>query len=132
MLMSVGLTTACAMSAPPQRSQFIVENFPPIVFFEWDSAQVDERTARALKDYSSYALRQTRIDVIGHTDRSGTPRYNQRLSEQRARAVAAELVRLGIDPAAIVTGAFGEMRPLVPTPDGAVEPQNRRVEVIAR
>ncbi len=74
----------------------------------------------------------TRIEIAGHADRAGTPQYNQRLSERRAQAVAAELERRGIARSAMTVQAFGESRPLVPTADGVREPQNRRVEIVLR
>jgi hypothetical protein len=68
----------------------------------------------------------------GHAGRSGTLQDNQRLSQRRADAVSAELVRLGVTRSAITVQAFGESRPLVPTADGVREPQNRRVEIVLR
>ena len=71
-----------------------------------------------------------RIELTGHADRSGPRTYNQGLSQRRADAVSAELVRLGIARAEIGISARGEDDPLVPTPDGVREPQNRRVEIV--
>jgi outer membrane protein OmpA-like peptidoglycan-associated protein len=77
-------------------------------------------------------VQTTRIEVAGHADRSGSPQYNQRLSQRRADAVAAELSRQGIARSNISVQAFGESRPLVATADGVREPQNRRVEIVLR
>jgi OOP family OmpA-OmpF porin len=74
----------------------------------------------------------TRIEVAGHADTSGTPRYNQGLSVRRAQNVAAELVRLGVPRQAITVQGFGDARPLVATGPGVREPQNRRVEIVLR
>ena len=38
-----------------------------------------------------------RIVITGHTDTVGSERYNQALSERRAGAAKAEIVRLGLD-----------------------------------
>ncbi len=70
--------------------------------------------------------------MAGHADRSGSDAYNLRLSQRRADAVAAELVRQGVNRNDIGIQAFGESRPLVPTADGVREPQNRRVEIVLR
>lgn len=82
--------------------------------FETGSAQVDPAVraqlaaiAEVLKDY-----RQTLVVVHGHTDAAGDAADNQRLSEQRALAVARRLVASGLDPARIVTVGHGESRPL--------------------
>ena len=105
-----------------------------LVFFDWDRADLTDR-ARAIINEAAQATTRvavTRIEVAGHTDKSGTPRYNQGLSQRRANNVASELVRLGVPRNAITTQAFGESRPLVQTADGVREPQNRRVEIVLR
>jgi len=105
-----------------------------LVFFDWDRADLTSR-ARAIVNEAAQATTRvavTRIEVAGHTDTSGTPQYNQGLSNRRAQVVAAELVRLGVPREAITTQAFGESRPLVQTAEGVREPQNRRVEIVLR
>jgi len=72
------------------------------------------------------------IVVIGHTDRVGTLKFNDRLSLQRAERVRAELVKLGINQARIEIAGRGERELLVPTADEIAEPRNRRVEISVR
>ncbi|WP_237213942.1 OmpA family protein [Falsiroseomonas oryziterrae] len=105
-----------------------------LVFFDFDRATLTDRARQIIGEAAQNAQRGgvTRIEVSGHADRSGTPQYNQRLSERRAQAVAAELERRGIPRSAMTIQAFGESRPLVPTADGVREPQNRRVEIVLR
>ncbi|MBI0432312.1 OmpA family protein [Roseomonas sp. KE0001] len=105
-----------------------------LVFFDWDRYNLTERARQIIAEAAQNAgrVQSTRIEVAGHADRSGSPQYNQRLSQRRADAVAAELVRLGVNRSSIVVQAFGESRPLVPTADGVREPQNRRVEIVLR
>ena len=105
-----------------------------LVFFDWDRADLTDRARQIIADAAQNArnTQSTRIEVSGHADRSGTPQYNQRLSQRRAEAVAAELVRRGINRSEIGVQAFGESRPLVPTADNVREPQNRRVEIVLR
>jgi outer membrane protein OmpA-like peptidoglycan-associated protein len=79
---------------------------------------------------NSTRVQYTRLEVNGYTDTSGTPRYNKGLSERRARAVAAELVRDGVPQSAITVQGLGDTNLLVPTGSGVREPQNRRVEII--
>jgi OOP family OmpA-OmpF porin len=105
-----------------------------LVFFDFDRADLTDR-ARQIIAEAAQAVNSTgttRIEVAGHADRSGTPQYNQRLSQRRAEAVAAELSRRGISRNQMSVQAFGESRPLVPTADGVREPQNRRVEIVLR
>ncbi len=105
-----------------------------LVFFDFDRADLTDRARQIIAEAAQNAQRAgtTRIEVSGHADRSGTPQYNQRLSERRAAAVAAELERRGVPRSAMAIQAFGETRPLVPTADGVREPQNRRVEIVLR
>ena len=105
-----------------------------LVFFDWDRADLTTRARQIVAEAAQATTRiaVTRIEVAGHTDTSGTPRYNEGLSQRRAAVVAAELVRLGVPRAAITTQAYGQSRPLVPTAAGVREPQNRRVEIVLR
>jgi OmpA-OmpF porin, OOP family len=105
-----------------------------LVFFDWDRADLTDRARQIVAEaaQASTRVQTTRIEVQGNADRSGTPAYNQKLSLRRAQTVAAELVRHGVQMAAIEIQAFGDTRPLVPTAPGVREPQNRRVEIILR
>jgi outer membrane protein OmpA-like peptidoglycan-associated protein len=96
------------------------------------SARVAPTAEDATSPASAYSAssRYTRVDVDGNTDTSGTPTYNQGLSERRARTVAAELVRDGVPQAAISTHAYGDTRLLVPAGPDVREPQNRRVDIV--
>ncbi len=103
-----------------------------LVFFDWDRSDLTDRARQIIAQAAQATTRVavTRIMVSGHTDTTGTARYNQGLSVRRAQNVAAELVRLGVPQAAITTQGFGFSRPLVATGPGVREPQNRRVEIV--
>ncbi|MCZ6509256.1 MAG: outer membrane beta-barrel protein [Alphaproteobacteria bacterium] len=115
---------------PPPPAPEPPRNF--IVFFDWDRSDITPEAAAILRDAAATAQRgePVRIVATGHADRSGTTVYNRALSERRALAVRAELQRRGINPSTVSTFARGETDPLVPTPDGVREPQNRRVELV--
>ena len=69
------------------------------------------------------------IEVAGHTDSVGGDDFNQRLSEARARTIAAYLVeRWGIDPARLIATGYGETQPLVSNDNPTGRTLNRRVE----
>jgi OOP family OmpA-OmpF porin len=103
-----------------------------LVFFDWDRADLTARSMGIIQDAASYSqgTKYTRIDVDGNTDTSGTPTYNQGLSERRARVVAAQLVRDGVPQSAIAMHAYGDTHLLVPTGPNVREPQNRRVDIV--
>ena len=71
------------------------------------------------------------IDVYGFTDTTGSDALNQRLSEQRAQAVADYIAARGVARSRIATQGFGEQYDYlrVKTADGVAEPLNRRVEI---
>jgi OOP family OmpA-OmpF porin len=104
-----------------------------LVFFDWSKADLTDRARQIIGEAASARGQGvTRIEVNGFTDRSGPTDYNMALSQRRANAVAAELVRRGVPRNEIVTRGFGEENNLVPTADGVREPQNRRVEIILK
>ena len=68
--------------------------------------------------------------IDGYTDSVGTPEYNQKLSELRARSVADYLVKNGISPERIQTAGYGVSRPVAPNATPAERALNRRAEII--
>jgi OmpA-OmpF porin, OOP family len=116
---------AAPLPAPVQRRVFLV-------FFDWDRATITADGLQIIRQaaaaYKSGAPVQ--IQVTGYTDRSGSPGYNQRLSERRATAVADGLVRLGVPRNDMMVSGRGENDNRVPTAAGVREPQNRRVEIV--
>ncbi|HYE00864.1 MAG TPA: OmpA family protein, partial [Alphaproteobacteria bacterium] len=119
-----------APPAPPPPAAAIPSAY--VVFFDFDRADITAEAARIIAEAANAARTNsvTRIAVTGHADRSGTDRYNLALSQRRADAVRAELVRQGVTNDSITVAARGEAEPLVPTADGVREPQNRRVEIV--
>lgn len=69
------------------------------------------------------------INVVGHTDDAGSPEYNERLAEARARTVSAYLGQRGVSMDQIILKNFGATRPIATnsTPEG--RQLNRRVDV---
>ena len=69
-----------------------------------------------------------RIEISGHTDNVGSAKANQKLSEDRAKAVVDYLISRGIDIIRLEYKGYGYTQPVVSnsTPDGRA--QNRRVE----
>jgi outer membrane protein OmpA-like peptidoglycan-associated protein len=67
--------------------------------------------------------------VVGHTDTSGSVKYNLRLSERRAKATADGLVSLGVPQGSLDVSWTGKADLAVPTPDGVKEPLNRRATI---
>ncbi len=109
----------------------ILVNLPDGVTFSTGSYTISpgfrdllDRVAGSLRQYPN-----SLIDVYGHTDTTGSATTNQRLSEQRAQAVANYLISQGVSSSRVRWMGFGETRLKVSTGDNVNEPLNRRVEI---
>ncbi|CAG0927631.1 MAG: hypothetical protein EFKGCFLK_02624 [Rhodocyclaceae bacterium] len=78
--------------------------------FDFDKAVLRPEGKAKLDDVTG-KLKGMKLEVIiavGHTDRIGSDKYNQKLSEKRAEAVKAHLVGKGVEPNRIYTEGKGE------------------------
>lgn len=112
----------------------LIVTMPDGILFDVDSAAIraglqgDLRAlARNLNQYPN-----TDVQVLGHTDNTGSAAYNQDLSLRRAQSVAGVLLEVGVAPSRVSSIGRGEDEPIATnlTPEGRA--QNRRVEVIIR
>lgn len=105
---------------------------PEGLLFATDSATVQASIQNDLYAVADNLNRypNSRIEVVGHTDNTGSAAYNQDLSERRAAAVGAILRGAGVAGGRIVTYGRGESVPVASnlTPEGKA--QNRRVEIL--
>ncbi|MBQ9205531.1 MAG: OmpA family protein [Treponema sp.] len=67
--------------------------------------------------------------IEGHTAAVGKPEGEQRLSEQRARKIAAELSKRGISAHKFICKGYGGNKPIASNETDAGRAQNRRVEI---
>jgi outer membrane protein OmpA-like peptidoglycan-associated protein len=70
-----------------------------------------------------------RVEVAGYTDNLGSTATSLPLSQQRADAVKAELVRLGVPGDRMTSRGYGEADPIASNSTGAGRVANRRVEI---
>ena len=102
------------------------------VFFELEKAELLVESYKVLDALVEVLVDHPeirKIRVEGHTDTQGTDAYNQELSEARAAAVGAYLVKAGIKQDRIETVGLGESRTLQSGDSEDVHATNRRVEV---
>ena len=116
---------------PSDDGQAIMVNLPDGVTFDTNSYMLKpqfrptlDKIAQNLSDYPN-----SLIDVYGHTDSTGTPAYNQTLSENRARTVGDYLSIRGVSASRMRTQGFAATLPVASneTPEGKA--RNRRVEI---
>ena len=69
-------------------------------------------------------------EIVGHTDSTGSVKYNQKLGLRRANAVKNWLVKQGVSPNRIITSSKGELNPIASNKTKAGRAQNRRAVVV--
>lgn len=109
----------------------LVLDMPSEVTFAVDSSTISpefrstlDKVAATLNEYE-----KTYVDVLGHTDSTGSESYNQALSERRASSVAGYLTGRGVNSARLATKGYGESQPKASNLDEAGRAINRRVEI---
>jgi outer membrane protein OmpA-like peptidoglycan-associated protein len=110
----------------------IIVEFSSNVLFDFDRAEL-QSGSRATLDKLVAVLNKypdTDIELQGHTDDSGPEKYNQDLSERRARAVDSYLSQKGIPDKRIKIRGFGESIPKYDNATASGRAQNRRVEFL--
>ncbi len=73
---------------------------------------------------------KTTLDVIGHTDDTGSNQHNQALSERRAQAVAQYFLGRNIHKERLRMEGAGESQPRASNSNEQGRAQNRRVEIV--
>ena len=104
------------------------------VNFDTNKATITPDSAKVLDDAANVLKTAATLKVLvgGHTDNVGTPDANQKLSEERAKAVMAALVQRGIPADRLTAQGFGQTMPIADnrTEDGRAK--NRRVELVKK
>lgn len=136
-LCSLLLALAACVPAPPPPPPGSPAAMPPgarvfTVYFGWNRSWIGPQGVAILQQAAAVyrAGGVVTVQVTGYADTSGSPGYNQRLSERRAHRVAHALAHMGVPPNAMAIAGRGENDLAIPTPDGVREPRNRRVTVV--
>lgn len=121
--------TRVATAAPPKAARVSAGDL--MITFKLGSAELTEQGAANARSFAN-ALTDPRLAnqaflIVGHTDATGSPERNMALSEQRAEAVKAFLVRQGIAAGRLQTKGLGSQELAAPAAPAAAV--NRRVEV---
>ena len=109
----------------------LVLDMPSEVTFATGSANLDpafrstlDNVAATLTEYE-----KTSVDVLGHTDSTGSDAFNQTLSQQRSSTVANYLSQRGVQPVRLATRGYGESQPRASNTTVEGRASNRRVEI---
>lgn len=99
------------------------------IYFEFDKNTLLQQSYKELVRLIDL-LRENpkmKIEIQGHTDNQGSASYNQRLSEQRAKAVVDYLVRHGIEAKRLSYKGYGKESPIADNATEEGRATNRRV-----
>ena len=100
------------------------------VNFEFDSFDATKDSHAHLRDFVNYMddHKTYKATIVGHTDNMGSASYNQTLSEKRADAVKALLIKKGLSADKMTTVGKGEINPTHSNDSEEGRAENRRVE----
>ena len=107
---------------------------PGNITFATDSADIASSFYAPLNNLagSFRQYQQNSIEIVGHTDSTGSHAYNMGLSQRRAQSVANYLAAQGVDQTRLSTRGMGPDQPLASNASAEGRAQNRRVEVTLR
>jgi len=109
---------------------FVLRN----IYFDVDRYELNPKSFSELDKLIRYLKNNKNliINIIGHTDNSGSKNYNLQLSEKRAFSVYNYLVNHGISPDRLSYKGMGDSKPLVPNESPENKAINRRVEFLIK
>ncbi|MEA3470700.1 MAG: OmpA family protein [Thermodesulfobacteriota bacterium] len=116
-----------------QLGSYMTSGKAPVAYFDFDKYDIKPAYNNLLDEIGTVLkeqLPEILILIMGHTDNSGSEKYNINLSLKRAEAISQNLKESGIDSSRIVIRGYGEKNPATSnkTEEGRI--LNRRVEMI--
>lgn len=100
------------------------------IFFDFDKSTIrSESEAELTRLYELLKENQDiKVEISGHTDNRGDDSYNQKLSENRAKAVVDYLINKGIPESRMIYAGYGEKEPVATNETDEGRQENRRTE----
>ncbi len=101
------------------------------IFFDTDKSTLKEKSKSELRNVRQLLMQNPslRIELSGHTDNQGSLSYNQKLSEDRAKAVLHWLVNNGISQNRLIAKGYGKLQPVATNETEEGRAKNRRTEL---
>lgn len=99
--------------------------------FATDSNKVDAEGEAKVADFASFLNESPayKANIVGHTDSTGSDKYNQKLSEKRAETVKTMLIKDGVAAERLTSEGMGEKMPVASNKTKEGRAENRRIEV---
>jgi outer membrane protein OmpA-like peptidoglycan-associated protein len=110
----------------------IVVEFSSNVLFDFDKSNLTPDSKTTLDKLVAVLDKypDTNIELQGHTDNTGDEKYNQALSEKRAKSVGGYLKTKGVGQKRVTVKGFGESIPKYDNTTESGRSKNRRVEFL--
>lgn len=105
------------------------------IFFDPDVTSIKTGSEREINVIAESLKRDPYIKSIvvgGHTDDTGTPDYNQKIAESRARTVSSLLCSKGVSADKVKVETHGATQPLASNASPEGRQLNRRVEIVVK
>lgn len=121
--------------------EYSYDNTPPVgslvllnVLFDHDKSTLKKESKNAVKMLADYmnSNPELKIELHGHTDNTGNPDYNLKLSDKRAETVKNELVNLGVNSDRISFSGHGDTKPIADNNTNDGRANNRRTEFLLK
>ena len=108
-----------------------VNNFDNGILFATNKSELSPASREALTKFATSLKNSpdTDVTIYGHTDNTGTRAVNERISKERADAVANFLVGQGISRSRLTTEGLAFDQPVADNSTAEGRAQNRRVEI---
>lgn len=100
------------------------------VYFGFNSSELETSSQKELERLVELlrANPGIEIEIAAHTDDVGSSKFNQKLSEKRAKKIADYLTEKGIEKKRLKAKGYGKSQPVVPNDTEENRAKNRRVE----
>lgn len=129
-----GATAGTGAQVSEQPDGSLKLNIPSSISFDTNSYAIKPSFTPVLDQVSQTLTQHPELiaQVVGHTDSTGQPQYNQTLSRERAQSVAQYLAQHGVALQRLTAEGRGQTQPIADNSLQAGRAQNRRVEIYLR
>lgn len=99
------------------------------VVFASGKSDLENSSNSEIENFADFMKKftDTKVEISGHTDNLGDAKLNQTLSQKRAEAVKAALVKAGVEASRVTAKGYGSSQSISDNKTKASRDQNRRV-----
>lgn len=129
-----GAAAGTGTQVTEQQDGSLKVNIPSSISFDTNQYTIKPTFTPVLDQVAQTLVQHPELiaQVVGHTDSTGSPAYNQTLSVNRAQSVANYLAQHGVASSRLAAEGRGQNQPVADNSTEAGRAQNRRVEIFLR